>query len=115
MRSQDIPHSTWLRNIPVVDSLSLLGKGDAGVHLQHHLNDVASYTIVGGGSQHANVKTVVVAGPKVFLIARDDIYRTAFKVVLVDGKPTDSPQGMYTSHSKAIDAVLELLQLEPIK
>ena len=112
MLSQDIPHSTWARNLPVVESLSLLGKGDAGIHLEHHLNDVASYTLVGGGSQHVNVKTIVVAGGKVFIVYRDDVFRTAFKVSLVDGKPTDAPTGLFTTYTKAVEVVLDQLSEE---
>lgn len=108
MRSQEVPHSTWLRNLPVVDSLNLLSKGDSGIHLEHHLNDtVQSYSIVGGGSQHANVKTIIVAGGKVFLVYRDNVFRTAFKVGLVDGKSTDAPTGLFTTYTKAVEAVLD--------
>lgn len=110
MLSQDIPSQTWGRNLPVVEALSLLGKGERGIYLERHLDDaVQTYTVVGGSSQHDNVKSIIVAQEKVFLVCRDDIYRTAFKVSLVDGKPTDAPAGLFMSYSKAVDAVLVCL------
>ena len=96
----------WGYNLKVVEDLQLLGKSEAAI-FRTMIGDSVCWTILGSGSRHHELRSVIQINDKVsYKIVRDDIHRTMLRLRRDDGTTDVSLLGIYTTPAKAFDAAV---------
>lgn len=97
--------------LPVVTSYSEIRKTDLVILQTDMGNGVTSHQVIGPGVQNREiVASVMVNGKPVYLVNRDEVFRTSFQLQHPEGKPLPIKlQGRFTTVAKALEAACEFL------
>jgi hypothetical protein len=92
----------WGHNLKTVDTIQLLTKSEYAI-LRTVIGPATLFTLVGGGSQHQDLKAIIHVAGQTYHLVRDVVYRTSFRLTVVDELTPVDLQGLYTNPHKAAE------------